>query len=119
MIFASAGVLHHAGIKIPYCAFFAHDSGLRPKEAPWNMRIAMGLAAVLSVAIGCYPTALYELLPPGPDYQPYKLAHIVTQGQLLCFAVLAARCVRGEPSTHPGATGARAGRVLGKLSPWL
>jgi len=38
LLFAAAGVFHHAGIKIPYFAFFAHDSGLRPKEAPLNMR---------------------------------------------------------------------------------
>jgi hypothetical protein len=34
----------------------------------------------------------------------------------LVFAVLAARCVLGLPSTHPGATGAARGRVLGKIS---
>ena len=34
LLFASAGVLEHAGIKIPYFAFFAHDSGIRTKEAP-------------------------------------------------------------------------------------
>jgi anhydro-N-acetylmuramic acid kinase len=34
----------------------------------------------------------------------------------LVFAVLGARCVLGMPSTHPGATGARRGRVLGKVS---
>ena len=27
LLFASAGVFHHAGIKIPYFAFFAHDRG--------------------------------------------------------------------------------------------
>ena len=37
--------------------------------------------------------------------------------EALVFAVLAARCVLGVPSTSPSATGARAGRVLGKLSP--
>jgi anhydro-N-acetylmuramic acid kinase len=37
--------------------------------------------------------------------------------EALVFAVLGARCALGIPSTHPGATGARAGRVLGKLSP--
>ncbi|MEI2771510.1 MAG: proton-conducting transporter membrane subunit [Candidatus Competibacter sp.] len=34
LLFASAGVFHHAGIKIPYFAFFAHDSGIRCQEAP-------------------------------------------------------------------------------------
>ncbi len=36
--------------------------------------------------------------------------------EALVFAVLGARCALGIPSTHPGATGARAGRVLGKIS---
>jgi anhydro-N-acetylmuramic acid kinase len=37
--------------------------------------------------------------------------------EALVFAVLAARCILGVPMTHPGATGARVGRVLGKISP--
>lgn len=32
LLFAAAGVFHHAGIKIPYFAFFAHDSGLEYKN---------------------------------------------------------------------------------------
>jgi anhydro-N-acetylmuramic acid kinase len=36
--------------------------------------------------------------------------------EALVFAVLGARCALGIPSTHTGATGARPGRVLGKLS---
>ncbi len=36
--------------------------------------------------------------------------------EALVFAVLGARCPLGIPSTHEGATGARRGRVLGKLS---
>lgn len=34
----------------------------------------------------------------------------------LVFALLAARCVLGIPSTQPSATGARPGRILGKIS---
>src|SRR5690606_9239804 len=63
LLFASAGVFHHAGIKIPYFAFFAHDSGIRCKEAPINMLLAMGIAAALCMAIGMVPGALYALLP--------------------------------------------------------
>jgi anhydro-N-acetylmuramic acid kinase len=36
--------------------------------------------------------------------------------EALAFALLAARAVLGRPSTHPGATGARPGGILGKLS---
>ena len=58
-----AGVLEHSGIKIPYFAFFSHDSGKRPQEAPFNMLLAMGLAAALCILIGLYPGWLYQLLP--------------------------------------------------------
>ena len=37
LLIASAGVMEHSGIKIPYFAFFGHDSGIRCKEAPWHM----------------------------------------------------------------------------------
>ena len=40
LLFASAGVLEHAGIKIPFFAFFAHDSGVRAREPPINMLMA-------------------------------------------------------------------------------
>jgi multicomponent Na+:H+ antiporter subunit D len=79
LLFASAGVFHHAGIKIPFFAFYSHDSGIRCKEAPLNMRIAMTIAAVLCVFIGSNPSFLYSLLPYPVDYQPYTTTHVVLQ----------------------------------------
>jgi len=89
LLFASAGVFHHAGIKIPYFAFFAHDAGIRASEPPRNMLLAMLLAALLCVGIGVYPEALYRLLPFAMDYAPYDATHVISQLQLLCFAALA------------------------------
>lgn len=89
MLFASAGVFHHAGIKIPYFAFFAHDSGIRTKEAPTNMLIAMTIAAVLCIFIGTQPQYLYALLPWEVDYWPYDTTHVLAQLQLLFFSALA------------------------------
>ncbi|HIE12786.1 MAG TPA: Na(+)/H(+) antiporter subunit D [Desulfotomaculum sp.] len=89
LIFASAGVFHHAGIKIPFFTFFARDSGLRPKEPPLNMMAAMGIAAFLCVFIGVCPGFLYSILPYPVDYQPYTPCHIVAQLQLLFFSALA------------------------------
>lgn len=89
LLFASAGVFHHSGIKIPYFAFFAHDSGLRPKEAPRHMLLAMAIAASLSIAIGVFPSSLYALLPYDVEYVPYTTTHIITQLQLLMFSALA------------------------------
>ena len=89
LLFASAGVFHHSGIKIPYFAFFAHDSGKRCREAPMNMLIAMAIAAALCIGIGVYPAPLYALLPFAVDYAPYTLTHVMTQLQLLMFSALA------------------------------
>ena len=89
LIFASAGVLEHAGIKIPYFAFFAHDSKKRPKEAPWNMLLAMGIAAFLCIFLGVNYGWFYSLLPYPVIYEPYTFVHIVGQMQLLLAAIFA------------------------------
>ena len=90
LLFASAGVFHHAGIKIPYFAFFSHDSGMRPKEAPLHMLLAMGIAAFLCIFIGSFPGPLYSLLPyPEVNYDPYTAPHVLGQTQLLFFSALA------------------------------
>ncbi|MEM9601368.1 MAG: Na(+)/H(+) antiporter subunit D [Pseudomonadota bacterium] len=89
LIFASAGVFHHSGIKIPYFAFFAHDSGIRCEEAPLSMRIAMGITAALCIGIGVFPGLLYAILPYPVDYVPYTTAHVITQLQLLMYSALA------------------------------
>ena len=87
--FASAGVFHHAGIKVPYFMFFGHDSGIRAKEPPLNMLIAMFLAAFLCIFLGIRFDLLYSILPYPADYVPYTGAHVVGQLQLLMFGALA------------------------------
>ncbi|WP_119299896.1 Na(+)/H(+) antiporter subunit D [Dongia deserti] len=89
LLFASAGVFHHAGIKIPYFAFFAHDSGKRCQEAPLNMLVAMAVAAALCIGIGSFPDFFYTLLPFETGYRPYTLDHVVAQVQLLFLSALA------------------------------
>jgi multicomponent Na+:H+ antiporter subunit D len=99
LLFASAGVLEHSGIKIPYFAFFGHDSGKRVKEAPFNMLLAMGLAAFICIAVGVPAIVpgfgyewLYNLLPYREEamaYHPFTLDHVLTQMQLLVLAIFA------------------------------
>lgn len=86
---ASAGVFLHAGIKFPWFVFFQKDSGLRPKDPPWNMQAAMILAAALCIGIGLWPGPLYALLPFPTAYVPYTVSHVMAQLQLLLFAGLA------------------------------
>ncbi|MEM7480541.1 MAG: Na(+)/H(+) antiporter subunit D [Acidobacteriota bacterium] len=100
LLFASAGVFHHSGIKIPFFAFFHHDTGKWKKfapekrdfagEAPKNMLWAMALTALPCLAIGMFPhKLLYPLLPFPVTYEPYTMAHVITQIQLLMFSALA------------------------------
>lgn len=92
LLFASAGVMEHSGIKVPHFTFFAHDGGHRVKEAPWNMLVAMGLAAALCIFLaspfGGYQF-LYSMLPYDVDYHPYTTDHVVFQLQLLFAAMFA------------------------------
>ncbi len=98
LMFASAGVLEHSGIKIPYYAFFGHDSGRRVKEAPFNMLLAMGLASFICIFIGLPGFGhewLYRLLPYQEEAMGYSqhhlfsMEHILTQLQLLILAIFA------------------------------
>ena len=87
--FASAGVFHHAGIKVPFFTFFSEDSGIRAKEPPFNMCLAMGIAAFLCIFLGVYPYPLYNILPFPVDYVPYTSFHVLGMLQLLMFGALA------------------------------
>lgn len=89
LYFASAGVFHHAGIKVPYFTFFGEDSGIRTKEPPINMRLAMGIAAFICIFLGVYPYPLYKILPYPVDFVPYTGFHVLAMLQLLLFGALA------------------------------
>ena len=86
---ASAGVFLHAGIKFPWFVFFQKDSGLRPKDAPWNMALAMVLLAAGCIALGVFHQPFYALLPYAVDYHPYAPAKVLYYVQLLLFSGLA------------------------------
>ena len=86
---ASAGVFLHAGIKFPWFVFFQKDSGLRPKDAPWNMAAAMVLFSFLCILLGVAPDLLYRYLPYPVDYQAYTAGKVVFYLQLLLFSGLA------------------------------
>lgn len=89
LVGASAGVFLVCGLKVVYCVFFGPDSGKRPKEAPWNMLLAMGATAALCIGIGSFPAPLYALLPYDIKYEPYTTSHVITQLQFLAFGALA------------------------------
>ncbi len=86
---ASAGVFLHAGIKFPWFVFFQKDSGLRPKDAPWNMALAMILFSALCLLLGIFPEWIYQLLPYQVEYQAYSAGKVIFYLQLLLFSGLA------------------------------
>ncbi|MFM1895023.1 MAG: hypothetical protein RLZZ385_97 [Pseudomonadota bacterium] len=86
---ASAGVFLHAGIKFPWFVFFQKDSGLRPKDAPWNMGLAMVVFAGACILLGVAPQLLYGLLPYPVDVNFYKPDKVLFYLQLLLFSGLA------------------------------
>lgn len=86
---ASAGVFLHAGIKFPWFVFFQKDSGLRPKDAPWNMGAAMLIFAALCILLGVAPELLYRFLPYPVDYEAYTPGKVLFYLQLLLFSGLA------------------------------
>ncbi len=85
---ASAGTFLHTGLKLPYYMFFGKDSGVRGKEPPRNMLVAMGLAAVACVLIGVFPGLLYGRLPNPVEFVPYTLQHVTSTLGMLGFTAL-------------------------------
>ena len=52
LMLASAGTFLHTGLKIPYFIWFGKDQGLKAKEPPWNMELAMGIGAFFCIGLG-------------------------------------------------------------------
>jgi len=86
---ASAGVFLHAGIKFPWFVFFQKDSGLRPPDPPWSMRLAMLGFAALCIGLGVWYEPLYQMLPYPVTYVPYTPDRVTAMLQLLLFSGLA------------------------------
>ena len=89
LVGSAVGTFLHTGLKLPYFTFFAKDAGLKAKEPPLNMLLAMGIVALLCIFIGIYPQILYNILPYPVDFVPYTPGHVVGEVQLLLFTLLA------------------------------
>ncbi len=96
LLLASAGTFLHTGLKVPYFIWFGKN---RPKpevwnraaEPPWNMGLAMLVAAALCIFIGCYTPYLYKMLPYPEEamkYAPYTAYHVSETLQILLFTGL-------------------------------
>ncbi len=88
LILAGVGTFLSVGIKLPYFIWFGKDSGVRATEAPWNMQLAMAMAAFVCILFGVYPAALYNMLPFAAEYHPYYAYHLSETFQLFGFTGL-------------------------------
>ncbi len=89
LVVASAGTFLSTTLKLPYKTWLGGDSGLQPREAPWNMLLAMGIAAALCFLIGIFPGMLYALLPGAVDFNAYTMSVFLKEMQVLLFTGLA------------------------------
>tara|TARA_A100001015_G_scaffold168237_1_gene187019 strand:- start:4086 stop:5879 length:1794 start_codon:yes stop_codon:yes gene_type:complete len=97
---ASVGVVLHAGLKYIYFVFLGKDKGIRASDPPITMIVPMILLSGLTLFIGCFPKAFYEILPYSQyvfKKVPYtfqsiyfaNFENVITQFQLLSLSVLA------------------------------
>jgi multicomponent Na+:H+ antiporter subunit D len=76
------------GLKLPYFTWLGPNRSLKPTATPVGMYLGMALTAGLCIAIGVYPSLLYDILPFTVEYQPYTTAKVVETMQLLAFTGL-------------------------------
>ncbi|MFB0506868.1 MAG: Na(+)/H(+) antiporter subunit D [Thermodesulfobacteriota bacterium] len=102
LILASVGTFL-SFTKLCYFTFFVHNEGIRAKEAPFNMQLAMILTAFLCVFIGVYPRVLFSVLPyHRVYYHPYTPSHVVGVLQLFLLAGWVFMAAKAAFSPHAG-----------------
>ena len=88
LMLASIGTFLSVGLKLPYFIWFGKDSGLKPKDPPLNMKIAMGMAAFACYFLGIFPNFLFKMLPYPVHWEPYTASHLSEIMQLMAFTGL-------------------------------
>lgn len=88
MLFGAVAVIDNVGLKIPLFGFFSKDNGKRYREAPIHMLLAMAVMGGAGLAIGLSPATFFTLLPTPMESHVYTASHVITQLQLIAFAVL-------------------------------
>jgi len=101
----AVGTFLSVGLKLAYHLFFRpnehNELALhKAKEPPLNMLVAMAMAAVICIAFGVYPKALFSLLPFATDYNPYTMDHVTASLLMLSFTALAFFIVLGKLNPH-------------------
>jgi multicomponent Na+:H+ antiporter subunit D len=88
LMLASAGTFLHTGLKVPYFIWFGKDQGIKAKEPPWNMELAMIIGSLFCIGLGVFYKPLYALLPYSVHFEPYTAYHTWETLQILLFTQL-------------------------------
>jgi multicomponent Na+:H+ antiporter subunit D len=88
LMLASAGTFLHTGLKVPYFIWFGKDQGIKAKEPPWNMELAMIIGSIFCIGLGIFYKPLYALLPYPVHFEPYTAYHTWETLQILLFTQL-------------------------------
>lgn len=93
LMLASVGTFLHTGLKVPYFIWFgekrcSEETWQKASEPPWNMGVAMAVASVLCIYIGCRPGWLYGMLPNPVEYHPYTSYHVSETLLVLLFTAV-------------------------------
>lgn len=89
LLAAAVGTFLSVGIKLPYFIWYGgRQPDFEAKDPPWNMQLAMAIAAFLCFFIGIHPEWLYRMLPYPVAYEPYTGMHISETMQLFAFTAL-------------------------------
>ena len=88
LMLASAGTFLHTGLKVPYFIWFGKDQGIKAKEPPWNMELAMIISSLFCIGLGVFYKPLYALLPYSVHFKPYTAYHTWETLQILLFTQL-------------------------------
>ncbi|NTV14222.1 MAG: Na(+)/H(+) antiporter subunit D [Desulfobulbaceae bacterium] len=98
LMLASAGTFLHTGLKVPYFIWFGQnncskETWEKAADPPWNMQLAMGIAAFLCIFIGCYTPYLYNMLPNQEEAHHYSELvygsyHVSETMQILLFTAV-------------------------------
>lgn len=103
----SAGTFLVAGLRLPYLIFFGEsrcsvETMEKASDPPWNMTMAMGIAAFFCVVVGCYLPFLYDMLPNAETtYHPYTAYHFGETLQILALTALGFYYFKSKISARP------------------
>jgi multicomponent Na+:H+ antiporter subunit D len=107
LTFASVGTFLSVAMKLCYFAWFGEKrqdrivAATEAKEPPFNMLLGMGIAALLCVFMGIYPSVLYNILPYDVAYHPYKAAKVVGTLSLLLWTAFGFMLLRKKLTPVP------------------